>query len=313
MSAHLDAAAAGVPDLSIVMTTLDSAGWLRRALPNVRATTGRLAVELIVVDNGSTDGSLDEARALWPDAVLLPQGANLGWVCTNNIGMAHARGRFVMLLNNDIEARPGYFETLVAFMQSHPQAGICSGQILNPDGTDQGTARNFPSLANGLFGRRSWLTRMFPGNPWSRRFMVGRQQTGNEPYRVEILSGCCMLMRTQLAHELRGIDEAFDMYWGDADLCMRIGALGLGVYCVPQATLLHFEGQGGSTRTWALRVRALRAFHHGAYRAYAKAHGLSPLNPLRWLVAGALVLRGALMLVLQLLRPGRATSSGGRN
>lgn len=313
MSACLDVAASAVPDLSIVMTTLNSAGWLRRALPNLRATIDALAVELIVVDNGSIDGSLDVAGALWPGAVLLPQGANLGWVRTNNIGMAHARGRFVMLLNNDIEVRPGYFETLLGFMQSHPQAGICSGQILNPDGTDQGTARNFPSLANGLFGRRSWLTRVFPNNPWSRRFMVGRQQTGTEPYRVEILSGCCMLMRTELARELRGIDEAFDMYWGDADLCMRIGARGLGVYCVPQATLLHFEGQGGSTRTWALRLRALRAFHHGAYLAYAKAHSLSLLNPLRWLVAGALALRGTVMLVLQVLRPGHATSSGGRN
>lgn len=313
MNANTETEPGAIPDLSIVMTTLNSSGWLRRSLPNVRATLGRIAAELIVVDNGSRDDSLVIARTEWPEAIVLPQGANLGWVKTNNIGVRRARGRYVMLLNNDIEVLPGYFETLVAFMDSHPDAGICSGQILNPDGSDQGTARNFPSVANGVFGRRSWLTRLFPGNPWSRRFLLGRQQQGNHPYRVEILSGCCMMLSTPLARALGGLDEEFDMYWADAELCVRVGARGLGVYCVPQASLLHHEGEGGSTRTWPLRLRAMRAFHQGAYLAYVKVHGLSRLNPLRWLAAIALAGRAGLMLVLQIVRPGRSTSSGGRN
>jgi N-acetylglucosaminyl-diphospho-decaprenol L-rhamnosyltransferase len=301
------------PDLSIVMTSLDSSDWLRRSLPNVRETLGSVRAELIVVDNGSRDDSLEAARQAWPGAVTLPQRSNLGWVSACNIGMAAARGRYVMLLNSDIEVQPGYFDTLLAFMEAHPDAGVCSGRILNPDGSDQGTARNFPSVANGLFGRRSWLSRRFPGNPWSRRFLVGRHREGDAPFRVEILSGCCLMMPTSLVRELGGMDEAFDIYWGDADLCNRIRDRGLGVYCVPRAALLHHEGEGGSTRTWRLRMRMVVAFHQGAYRAYAKANRLAPLHPARWLAAAALGARAGLLLVLQTVRPGRSSTSGGRN
>ncbi len=303
----------GIPDLSIVMTSLNSAGWLRRSVPNVRETLGAVTAELILVDNGSTDESIAVALAAWPGATALPQGANLGWVKSNNVGMKHARGRYVMLLNNDVEIPAGYFEALVRFMDGHPDAGVCSGRILNPDGSDQGTARSFPSLANGIFGRRSLLSRLFPGNPWTRRFLSGRHQEGNEPYRVGILSGCCMMMPTALAREMQWLDESFDMYWGDAELCARIAARGRGVYVVPETHLLHHEGQGGSSGTWPLRLRSLLAFHRGAYLAYTKVHALAAWHPLRWLAALALTARGTALLVVQVLRPGKSTSSGGRN
>ena len=109
------------------------------------------------------------------------------------------------------------------------------------------------------------------------------------------------------------MDEDFQLYWVDAELCTRVRAAGFKVYCVPRAKLVHFEGQGGSTRTFRQRVRTTLAFHRDAYLAYVKIHSLARMHPLRLFAGLALSARAACLLLVQVLRPGRATSSGGRN
>ena len=292
---------------------MNAAAFLERCLESIVATKGGVAVEIILVDNGSTDASLEIARRIVPDAVILPQAANIGYVPANNVGLARATGRYVMFLNNDTELLPGCLSELAAFLDTHPEAGAVSGQILNPDGTDQGCARRFPSVMNGLFGRRSVLTRLFPDNRWSRTFMVGRHHHGDEPFEVEILSAACLVLRTDLAKALRGMDEDFQLYWVCAELCSRVLTSRHTVVCVPKARLIHFEGKGGSTRTFRQRSRMTVAFNRDAYLAYIKVHALPPLHPKRLFAAFALSVRAACLMVLQLARPSRATSSGGAN
>jgi N-acetylglucosaminyl-diphospho-decaprenol L-rhamnosyltransferase len=298
---------------SIVIVNMNAAAFLERCLESIVATRGDVTVQIVLVDNGSTDGSLDVARRIVPDAVVLPQARNIGYVPANNVGLAKATGKYVMFLNNDTELLPGCLGELAAFLDAHPEAGAVSGQILNPDGTDQGCARRFPSVINGLFGRRSVLTRLFPNNRWSRAFMVGRHHQGDEPFEVEILSAACLVLRTDLARSLRGMDEAFQLYWVCAELCSRVLASGHTVVCVPKARLIHFEGKGGSTRTFRQRSRMTIAFNRDAYLAYVKVHALPPLHPRRLFAAFALSLRTVCLMALQLARPTRATSSGGAN
>src|SRR5262249_5130595 len=157
---------------------------------------------------------------------LLPQVRNLGYVPANNVGLRESTGRYVMFLNNDTELLPGCLSNLACFLDERPDVGAASPQILNPDGTDQGCARRFPSPLNGLSGGRSVLTRLFPNNRWSTRFMVGRHHQGDEPFEVEILSAACLVVRTDVALSLGGMDEDFQLYWVCAEMCARVRAAG---------------------------------------------------------------------------------------
>src|SRR3954452_15815750 len=174
------------PDLTVILISFNSVAWLRRCLGSIAAIRSAVKLEIILVDNGSRDGSIEAARQVWPDIVVLPQKINLGYVKANNIALARATGRYVMFLNNDTEILPGCFDELVRFMDAHPEAGLTGPKLLNPDGSDQGTARRFPTIINGIFGRRSFITRHFPNNRWSRKYMIGRHAAGDEPFEVDI-------------------------------------------------------------------------------------------------------------------------------
>jgi GT2 family glycosyltransferase len=300
-------------ELSIIIVTMGEDEWLWRCLRSIRETHGSLRVELIVVDNASCGRDLPLSRDIWPGLIALPQSRNVGYVAANNIGLARATAPLVAFLNNDTELHRGCLQALVDHFLQTPDAGAASGQVLNADGTDQGTARRFPCVMNGLFGRRSWLTHVFPKNPWSRRYLVGRFHHGDAPFEVETLSSACMVLRTELAQRLGGMDERFRLYWVDAELCHRVRQAGFKVYCVQSAKITHFEGQGGSARSWRQRCRATIAFHKDAFLAYTKIKQLGVLHPLRWFAWCALSVRMVGLLMVQILRPHRTTCSGGRN
>ncbi|HEY6565120.1 MAG TPA: glycosyltransferase family 2 protein [Pirellulaceae bacterium] len=292
------------PDFSIILVNHNAVAFLQRCLISIQRTRAALRLQVILVDNASTDDSVPAARTIMPELTCLTLSKNVGYVRANNLGLRHATGQYILYLNNDTELHPGCLSELLRFLHAHPRAGAVSPQILNPDGSDQGCARRFPSAINGIFGRRSWLTRWFPHNPWSRRYMLGRHQPGTEPFDVEMLSTACMAVPTALATALGGMDEGYRHYWVDADLCDQIHKLGFRVCCLPSARITHFEGQGGSTGTWRQRCRAILNFHRDAYRAYWRAHNLSSFHPLRWFAATALTTRAASLMLLQALRPG---------
>jgi N-acetylglucosaminyl-diphospho-decaprenol L-rhamnosyltransferase len=301
------------PDLSIIIVNMNSSSFLGPCLASIRETKGSLDVEVILIDNGSTDDSVEVTKREWPSVVLLEQGKNIGYVPANNVGLRVATGRIAMLLNNDTLVQEGCLQHIVEFADRTEDAGIISPAIFNPDGSDQGTARRFPTLANGLFGRRSILTRLFPRNRWTRRYMVGRHQAGDMPFEVEIISSACLVAPTSLLKQVGGMDEAFRLYWVDAELCSRIRSMGYKVYSIPRAKLIHFEGLGGSTKTFRQKCRSTIAFHRDAYLAYTKVHHLGPFHPGTWMVAAILTTRASLLMLLQLLRPWKPVSSGGRN
>ena len=165
---------------------------------------------------------------------------------------------------------------------------------------------------NGLFGRRSVLTKIFPNNRWTKRYMRGRDRRGDEAFECEFLSTACLMMRTDQAKEIGGFDEEFTHYWCDAELCMRVIRFGLKVFCVPRSKILHFEGQGGSNKTWRRRLKSTTTFHKDAYLAYIKVHQLSRWHPLAILTASLLSLRVLCLASVQFLLPGRSMTSGGK-
>lgn len=302
------------PAITILIVNWNSAAYLRHCLRSINETIGDISAELLLVDATSTDDSVAVARELWPSLRLITVPESLGYVKANNVGLQAARGKYTMYLNSDTIIQPGAFQGILEFLEANPNVAAASGTILNADGTDQGVIRQFPSIMNGLFGRRSILSRWFPNNPWYRRYMQSRRQGANlEPFDTEMISACSMVVRTELTRALGGFDERFRFYWVDGELCARFLQNGHRVCCVPRARVIHYEGKGGSTGTFKKRLQMNLAFNEGAYLAYVSHHRLHPLDPRRFLVRYILVARMIALAILQFLRPGKATSSGGAN
>ncbi len=229
----------------------------------------------------------------WPRDLDQTQGLVLsydaGFAVASNRGMALGRGRYILVLNPDTVVVGDAVRTLVEFADSHPDAGVIAPQLRYPDGRPQRTARAFPTAAAGIFGRRSLLTRWFPSNRWSRKFLLESERLPHDhrPFQVDWVSGAAMLVPRCVLDQVGGFDEAFFLFWEDADWCHRIKNAGLAVWCVPTATVIHAEG---GTRGSGWDPRTLRSFHVGAYRYWTKHHAPQAWNPLRWAAAVLLLL-----------------------
>ncbi|HLI43121.1 MAG TPA: glycosyltransferase family 2 protein [Acidimicrobiales bacterium] len=265
-------------DLSVVIVTYDSRPYVGACIRSLRQAVCKVSYEIVVADNASPRSPFVRRVPPRPgdDVRVVEMSRNLGFAAGCNAGIAAARGRHLLLLNPDTEVAAGALDELVGFLDGHPEAGAVAPRLVNPDGSDQGTARAFPTPAAALFGRRSPLTALFPRNPFSRRYLSGLRHEGSEPFEVDWVSGACLMVSRAALDAAGPLDEGFFMYWEDADWCRRIKAAGFAVFCVPAATVVHDEG--------ARRRRTpeqVRWFHESAYRYYAKHHARATRRLLR--------------------------------
>jgi GT2 family glycosyltransferase len=279
-------------DVDVVICTYRSRNHIGECLDSLCSSVPPVR-SVTVVDNDSGDGSIAVAAAHGRRVRTIQMGCNAGYARAVNRGIAGGCGRYVFVLNPDTVVRPQALDVLVRFADAHPDAGVVAPRLLYADGRDQLTARSFPTPAAALFGRRSPLTRMWPTNPWSTRFLSGRAHTGQEPFEIDWVSGAAMLVPRKVVEQVGGFDEGFFLFWEDADWCRRIKRAGYAVWCVPAASVTHHEG-GSRGFGWA--PATIRSFHRGAYRYWTKHHTPQPWNPLRWLAAALLAARAAALL-----------------
>jgi GT2 family glycosyltransferase len=278
-------------DLSILIVSYNTRDLLSACIASLPDAVGKYQHEVIVADNASQDDSVEMLRRDWPGVRVVEMGGNTGFGRATNRALTMANGRHYLLLNSDTIALPGSLASLIEFLDATPEAGVAAPRLLNTDLTDQGTARAFPTPAAALFGRKSLLTRLFPNNPWARRYMLRHHQSETEPYSVDWVSGACMMVPRPVVDLVGALDERFFMHWEDADWCHRIGDAGYGVYCVPHARVVHHEGQSEKAYGAARRQRIGRparlvwVFHQSAYYYFTKHHAPQPWNPLRLIAA----------------------------
>lgn len=251
-----------------------------------------LRMDVVVVDNGSTDGTAEALAQEYPSVEVMELHRNAGFSAANNIGIAATGSRHVLILNPDTIVETGAIERLVEWLDEHPAAGVVAPRLVNPDGTDQLTARAFPTASAAVFGRRSPITRLMPNNRWSTRFLAGRDHTGDDPFEIDWVSGAAMMVPRRVIDRVGGFDEDFFLYWEDADWCRRIKNAGYSVWCLPKARISHDEG---GTRDHGWPVEVTRHFHRGAYLYWKKHHAPQRWNPLRWGAAAGLSARAALL------------------
>jgi N-acetylglucosaminyl-diphospho-decaprenol L-rhamnosyltransferase len=286
-------------DLSIVIVSYHCREKVLACLESLVDPLSTRRTEVIVVDNGSTDGTVEMLQAKRPGVTLVPMGTNTGFARASNVGIARACGRHVLILNPDTIVQRGAFEVLSDWLDTHPGAGAVAPRLLNRDGTDQRTARSFPTPSAAIFGRRSPLTRWFPMNRWSRRYLAARANAGRMPFRVDWVSGAAMMVPASVIAEIGSFDESFFLFWEDADWCRRMADAGLEVWCVPQARIFHDEG---GTRDHGWSRQTVTYFHRGAYLYWCKHHAPRRWSPARWGAAGVLGLRALMVMAREQLR-----------
>lgn len=224
------------------------------------------AVTIVIVDHASRRDAADEIERTFPHAHLLRQQSNEGFAAGVNRGARESTTPYVLLLNPDCVAGPDTCRRLAAWMEAHPRVGVAGPRILNSDGSVQPSARRFPDLTTGIAGRSSWLTRVFPRNPLSRRNLAPSQARSDAPRVVDWVSGAVMIIRRDAFEAVGGFDTGFFLYWEDADFCRRLEDAGWQTMYVPELTVRHAGGRSSRHAADA----SLVAFHRSAFRLFWK-------------------------------------------
>jgi N-acetylglucosaminyl-diphospho-decaprenol L-rhamnosyltransferase len=196
-------------------------------------------VDVIVVDNGSSDGSVDLVRDRFPGVVLIANASNRGFSAANNQAIEQARGRYQFLLNSDAEVEPTALRALVSYGDEHPQAGVIGPKLLNPDGTLQPSGGRFPTPM-------STVASLLGLNRLTGRPRYGTRRDYDMPADVDEVSGAAMLIRREVIDKVGGLDEGFTWGYEDIDFCLRARRAGWRVHYVPAARVIH--QWGGSMR-----------------------------------------------------------------
>lgn len=288
-------------DVSVVIVSYNTREVVEQTLQSLLSSKQQSRVEVIVVDNNSADGTAEMVRNKFPGVVLAANRVNLGHSGGCNQGMRLARGRRLFCLNSDTLMRSGALDTLAQYLDEHPNVGAVSPKVLNLDGTVQGSIKNFPTPAAALFGRYSLLTRMFPKNRWSRRYLVYLGQDFGRAFRCDSVSACAVMLSRTALQESGSFDERFFLYWNDVDLCKAIWDAGFEVHCVPDAVIVHDQHKGGTRAGFVRLLTSTVDFHKGAYRYYRKWHIRSAWNPMNVVAVAALSLRAAVVIAAEVV------------
>ena len=273
-------------DVSVVIVTRNTRVLTLAAVSSVLSGPDGLHKEVIVVDNGSTDGTGEQLGREFPPARHLFSERNLGFGRANNAGVREGSGKFVLLLNSDARLKPGALAQAVTWMRAHPRCGIAGAQLLNPDGSWQNSIANYPTLATELLNK-SLLRRLFPAK------FPGKENRFTEPVAVETVIGAFMLIRRECWEQTGGFDERFFFFFEETDLCLQAARQGWGVMHLPGVETWHEQGGSAKKVSAAARIEYWRS----RYAYFAKNHGPSTRLILRlglllrlgvdWLANGA--------------------------
>lgn len=264
----------GRPDLSIVIVNWNTREYLAQCLDSLlgshsadfgpRSHSDRagsvelpaeesLFVEVLVVDNASTDGSVEMVQADFPWVRLIENPENMGFARANNQAIELCQGRHVLLLNSDTVVQQAALHTLVTFLDANPKAGAAGARLLNGDGSLQESCQ--PMLTPGReFWRLSFLERLWPQATYPQE----RWDT-ETARRVEVIKGACLMLRKEVLDQVGLLDDQYFMYTEEVDLCHRLAQAGWELWYVPAAQVIHFGEASSRQVAEAMYVQLYRS------------------------------------------------------
>ena len=269
-------------ELSVVIVCWNGIELIGNCLASIYGGTRGIEFEVVVSDNGSSDGSVEFISRAYPQVRIVENCTNLGYAKGNNNAVRHCTGRYILLLNSDTVVHEGALQRLVAFADQHPEAGACGCEVVNTKGAPQVSARPFPTLW------RDWLD----------AFCLPHFTRGNGHAR-KWQSGCCILFRAEVLKQLGGFDEQFFYSYEDVDLCQRVWDGGYSIAYTPDACITHLGSQ--SANRSPLRFELER--HRSRYRYFYKHFGPGVLRQCRHAALARIRVRQLGYGLLNLLAP----------
>ena len=266
-----------VPRVSAIVVSYNTRDHLLRCLEALLASTG-VSLEAILVDNASTDGSVEAVRARFPEVRIIANAANLGFSRANNLGLRAARGPYALVVNSDCEVRPGAVETLCAVLEARPGVAIAGPRTVGADGAPQVSFG--PSLTPLAEWRQGRLVRgVKAGEATALSRAMALAQREQEP---DWVSAACFLARRAVLDAVGGFDESFFLYEEDVDLCVRVRQAGGRILYTPKAEVVHHLGRSMDQAPALARLE----YHRSHLRFYAKHNSPAERLVLRAWMAG---------------------------
>ena len=276
------AAVVSMIELSIVIVSWNVQRLLSRCLRSVLDGSKSLApdAEVIVVDNGSADGSAQMVRIEFPQVRLIANADNRGFPAANNQGIGIAKGRYVLLLNPDTEVVADALAVMISYADAHPDVGVVGPRLLNPDGSVQPSRRRFPTLFTAFF-ESTWLERYAPRRLLERYYVL--DQPDDATLSVDWVDGSALMARRDAIEQVGLMDEGFFMYSEELDWCRRFRGAGWGVVYLPTACIIHHRGKSSE------QVAAARHLHFqtSKIRYFRKHHSPAAAGALRLFLLGS--------------------------
>ncbi len=291
-------------DVSVIIVSFNTCDVTCRCLECLRGDLQGLEAEVIVVDNASTDGSVEAIRKAFPDVRVIASERNLGFGAANNLAMRQARGRYFLLLNSDAFVRPGTIRTLMEELEDGPEVGVVGPKLLNEDGSTQRSCFRYPTPG------RAWLETLRVARWFKPRSPLGdyRRWAHDEACEVDWAVGACLLLRREVFEQVGGFDERFFLYAEETDWQKRIREAGWSIRFTPRAELTHLGGASGASD----RVRINEHFFAGLDRYQRKHHGVIGLIAFRLAMVVGSVLRLPGWGAVYLLQRTRRVQAGGK-
>ena len=224
-------------DLSIVIVNWNTKILLKQCLKSIFENPPLGTFEIWVVDNASSDGSTGMVRVVFPEVNLIDNEKNMGFGYANNLALELCRGTYILILNPDTEVLPGAIESLYAYLDVNPKAGVAGACLLYSDGTLQTSCYPYPTLIKE-FWRLLHLDRIqiygiYDQTHWDQ----------NEVHKVDVIQGAALMVRKVVLDQVGFFDPEYFMYTEEVDLCYQIHKAGWDLYWIPESKIIHHEGQ----------------------------------------------------------------------
>jgi len=275
-------------DVTIIVVNWNTKDYLVQCLASIFVETEGITFEVIVVDNGSTDGSVELVEQGFPQVKLIANTENKGFPAANNQGIAISHGKYVLLLNSDTIVLDGAIQKLITFVNQHPEAGAAGGLMLKRDGSIDPIC---------------FLTRFDAIGVWQYYLLwhkIKKPHLAREFWETDILLGAFMLVRQTVIQQIGGMDESFFLMSEDTDWCLRVRQAGWKIYYHPASKIIHY-GSESFKRSWD---RGIITAYNSKEMLFQKYYGRGSMISLRIATLFGSLLRLMGWSVSAIMKPG---------
>lgn len=241
-------------DLSIVTISMNHGRFLKELCESIEKEKDSVRLEMILIDNCSSDNTRKIVKTNFPWVRFITNKDVRSFSYNNNKGISLAKGKYILALNPDIVVFPGTLRKLIAFIEEHPEVGVCGPKLLNPDLSIQSSCRKYSTPLILCFRGLKFDKLLSCQNRIIADYMMNSMDR-KIPQDVDWLAGSAMMFRREAFSDIEGFDEKYPLYFEDQDLCRRMWKKGWRVSYVPSASMIHYYARDSAKKIFSKKAR----------------------------------------------------------